>query len=111
MCVQEKKRLKHVKPLSVHMATHDKENNKRGNNAHKPKKDNKLSIKKNVKQDACFLYKKSGHMKKDCQKYKRWLKKKGYHISSLSWWINSGSTIHIVNTIKWVYQHKETNKS
>lgn len=78
MCVQEEERLKHEKPLSVHMATHDKGNAKRGNYAHKPKKDNKLSIKKNDKKDACFFCKKSGHMKKDCQKYKRWLEKKGF---------------------------------
>ena len=45
MCVQEEERLKHEKPLSVHMATHDKGNAKRGNHAHKLKKDNKLLIK------------------------------------------------------------------
>ena len=66
MCVQEEERLKHEKPLHVHMVTHDKENAKRDNHAHKPKKKNKFSIKKNDKQDACFFCKKSGHMEKDC---------------------------------------------
>jgi hypothetical protein len=45
------------------------------------KKDNKLSIKKNDNKDTCFFCKKGGHMKKDCQKYKRWLEKKGNIIS------------------------------
>ena len=67
MCVQEEERLKHEKPLSVNMTTHDKGNAKRGNHAHKLKKDNKLSIKKNDKKDVCFFCKNS----KDCQKYKR----------------------------------------
>jgi len=51
-------------------------------------------------------------MKKDCQKYKRWLKKKGNIISLVchesffveapwkTWWIDSSSTIHIVNTMQ-----------
>ena len=64
MCVQEAKKLKRKKPLSAHMATHDKGNAKRGNHAQKLKKKNKLSMKKNDKDD-CFFYKKSGNMKKD----------------------------------------------
>ena len=94
------------------MATHDKGNAKTGNHAHKLKKNNKLSIKKNDKKDACFFCKKSGHMKKDCQKYKNWLEKKGNIISlvchesffveapSSTWWIDSSSIIHIVNTMQ-----------
>jgi hypothetical protein len=90
------------------MATHDKGKTKRGKNAPHFKKENKLSIDQNGKNDTCFFYKKKGHMNKDCQKYLRWLKKKGNIISlvchelffveapSNTWWIHSGSTIHIV---------------
>jgi hypothetical protein len=113
MCVQEEERLKQEKPQSVHfVATHDKGKSKRGKSAPHLKKDNKLSIKKNDNKDTCFFCKKGGHMKKDCQKYKRWLEKKGNIISLVchesffveapcnTWWIDSGSTIHIVNTMQ-----------
>jgi hypothetical protein len=50
-------------------------------------------------------------MKKDCQKYIKWLERKGNLISLVCnesffveapnniWWIDSGSTIHIVNSM------------
>jgi hypothetical protein len=62
--------------------------------------------------DACFFCKKEGHMKKECQKYIKWLEKKGNLISFVchesffveapynTWWIDSDSTIHIVNTLQ-----------
>ena len=65
------------------------------------------SIKKESK---CFFYKKKGHMKKDCSKFKIWLEKKGTQFSFVyyeydmvnvnhnTWWIDSGSTIHVSNT-------------
>jgi hypothetical protein len=76
MCDQEEKRLKHKKPQSVHMATHDIEKTKRGKNVPHFKKDNKLSIKENDNKDTCFFCKKKAYMKKDCQKYQRLLEKK-----------------------------------
>jgi hypothetical protein len=113
ICVQEEERLKHEKPQSVHfVATHEKGKSKRGKSAPHPKKDNKLSIKKNDNKDTCFFCKKGGFMKKDCQKYKGWLEKKGNIISLVchesffveapcnKWWIDSSSTIHIVNTMQ-----------
>jgi hypothetical protein len=82
MCVQEKERLKYKKPQSVHfVVTHDKGKSKRGKSTPHFKKDNKLSNKKNDNKDTCLFCKKGGHMKKDCQKYKRWLEKKGNIIS------------------------------
>ena len=81
MCVQEDERLKHEKPQNFHMATHDKGKTKRVKNAPHFKKENKLSINQNGKKDTCFFRKKKRHMKKDCQKYLRWLKKKGNIIS------------------------------
>jgi hypothetical protein len=77
MCVQEEGRLKQEKPQSVYfVAIHDKGKSKRGKSAPHLKKDNKLSIKKNDNKDTCFFCKKWGHMKKDCQKYNRWLEKR-----------------------------------
>ena len=58
-----------------------------------------------------FFCKKKGHMKKDCLKFKIWLDKKGTQFSFVcyesnmvnvnhnTWWIDSGSTIHVSNTL------------
>ena len=59
-----------------------------------------------------FFCKKEGHVKKDYLKYKKWLEKKGNLISLVchesffveapnnTWWVDSGSTIHIVNSMQ-----------
>ena len=64
------------------------------------------------KESKCFFYKKKGHMKKDYVKFQKWLEKKGNSISFVcyesnmvdvnhnTWWINSGSTIHITNSLQ-----------
>ena len=51
-------------------------------------------------------------MKKDCTKFQKWLEKKGKLISFVcyesnmvdvghnTWWIDSGSTIHVSNTLQ-----------
>ena len=51
-------------------------------------------------------------MKKDCPKFKKWLEKKGNLLSFVcyecnmvnvninTWWIDSGSTIHIANSLQ-----------
>ena len=51
-------------------------------------------------------------MKKDCSKFKIWLDKKGTQFSFIcyesnmvnvihnTWWIDSGSTIHVSNTLQ-----------
>src|ERR1044072_6409501 len=65
-----------------------------------------------IKKDKCFFCKKKRHMKKDCLKFKNWLEKKGtpfafvfYESNMVSvdhntWWIDSGSTIHVSNTLQ-----------
>ena len=61
-------------------------------------------------------------MKKDCLKYKKWLEKKGNLISLVcyesffvetpnnTWWIDSGSTIHTVNSIQGFSESKEAKR-
>ncbi|WVZ08825.1 hypothetical protein V8G54_022171 [Vigna mungo] len=64
------------------------------------------------KESSCFFCKKKGHMKKDCLKFKNWLDKKGTPFAFVcyesnltsfnhnTWWIDSGSTIHVSNTLQ-----------
>ena len=63
------------------------------------------------KESKYFFCKKKGHMKKDCLKFKSWMDKKGtpftfvcyestmVNINHNTWWIDSGSTIHVSNTL------------
>ena len=72
----------------------------------------KIPVQPSIKEESkCFFYKKKGHMKKDCSKFKIWLDKKGTEFSFVcfeshlvnvnhkTWWIDSGSTIHVSNTL------------
>ena len=111
MCVQEEERLKHEKLESTHLATHVKENARKGQNALQVKKKN-IKHNDNKNKTKCFFCKKEWHMKKACLKYKKWLEKKGNLISLVchesvfveapnnTWWVDSGSTIHIVNSMQ-----------
>ncbi|GJX73241.1 putative RNA-directed DNA polymerase [Tanacetum coccineum] len=60
----------------------------------------------------CKFCHKKGHIQKDCLKFKEWLAKKGIFESFMinesfninvpinSWWINSGSMVHIANSLQ-----------
>ena len=64
-----------------------------------------------VSKEKCFFCKKAGNMKKECRKYKKWLEKKGndkclvcyeshlIDVSTNTWWLDSGATIHICNSL------------
>ena len=64
------------------------------------------------KENKCFFYKRKGHVKKYCPKFKKWLEKKRnlssfvcyetnmVHVNINTWWIDSGSTIHIANSLQ-----------
>ena len=83
------------------------EKKKRDQAKNKGKIHAQLVIKKESKY---FFCKKKGHVKKECSKFKTWLDKKGtpftficYESNMISvnhntWWIDSGSTIHVSNT-------------
>ena len=64
------------------------------------------------KENKCFFCKRKGHVKKDCPKFKKWLENKGnlpsfvcyesnmINVNINTWWIDSGSTIHITNSLQ-----------
>ncbi|KAL0313497.1 UNVERIFIED_CONTAM: hypothetical protein Sradi_5749000 [Sesamum radiatum] len=108
MCVQEEGRLSMEAGESVHMATQGK-NKDQAKEKGKAKVPPHAEIKKESK---CFFCKKKGHIKKDCPKFKIWLEKKGNQLSYVcyesnmvdichnTWWIDSGSTIHVTNSLQ-----------
>ena len=77
------------------------------------KRKRKIPIQPSIKKESkCFLCKKKGHVMKDCSKFRIWLDKKGTQFSFVcyesnmvnvnhnTWWIDSGSTIHVLNTLQ-----------
>lgn len=110
MCVQEEARLLQEQGESAHMATQGKKrkpfNKKKGKKPMAPQAD--------IKKDSimCFFCKKKGHAKKECAGFKKWMDDKGNPISLVcyesnmanvnlnTWWIDSGSTIHITNSLQ-----------
>ena len=116
MCVQEEERLllENVEE-SAHMAFKGKD---KGHETKKGK--GKLPAQADIKKESkCFFCKKKGHLKKDCVKYKAWSQKKGTYYTSFvcyesnmaichnTWWIDSGSTIHVSNTLQGFLDHRK----
>ena len=107
MCVQEKEMLLMEEDKRVNLTTFEK--HKRNQVNHKGRILAQPVVKKESK---CFFYKKKGHMKKDCPKFKNWLEKKGslfafvcyesntVNVNYNTWWIDPGSTIHVSNTLQ-----------
>uniref|UniRef100_A0A2N9II69 CCHC-type domain-containing protein n=1 Tax=Fagus sylvatica TaxID=28930 RepID=A0A2N9II69_FAGSY len=112
------------KTESAHMVTHNhsegerkfykgNRNNQNGNkggnfNNSKPQ----FKHKNEDMKGKCFWCRKKGHVKKDCNRFKNWLEKKGtplalvYFESNLvdvplnSWWIDTGASIHVTNSLQ-----------
>ena len=108
MCVQEEGRLTLEMGESAHYVAQGKHKVAQAKNKGK----GKLPVHKEMKKEPkCFFCKKKGHFKKDCLKFKAWLDKKGTLTSFVcyesnmvvchnTWWIDSGSTIHVSNTLQ-----------
>ena len=112
MCVQEEGRLNQEKLETVNLVSHKKGQTSKSKSDPKDKgKGVDVPIKKtgDKKLPICFFCKKKGHIKKECIKYKIWLKKNegmtslvcyesnfvNSHDLHNTWWIDSGSTIHV----------------
>ncbi|KAH9667906.1 hypothetical protein KPL70_021226 [Citrus sinensis] len=118
LCVQEEGRLNQERMESAHTVTAGKKFDKKGKGKGKTPLNqvNKNAIK-------CFFCKKKGHMKKACPKYMKWHEKKGnlislvcyesnmVHVSHNTWWIDSGSTSHISNTMQGFLNHRKLMES
>jgi transposase InsO family protein len=108
MCVQEEGRLVMEQGESAMLATHGK-----GKSQANQKGKGKITPQTDIKKDSkCFFCKKKGHMKKECAKFQKWLADKGnptsfvcyesnmINVNINTWWIDSGSTIHISNSLQ-----------
>ncbi|GJW43782.1 UBN2_2 domain-containing protein [Tanacetum coccineum] len=117
---QEEERLKVEKPDVVHVATTNsnkrksswKDKGSSGDNS-TPNKVQKTNASTSSFQGGpkCKFCHKKGHIQKDCPKFKEWLAKKGIFESFMinksfninvpinSWWIDSGSMVHIANSL------------
>ena len=107
MCIQEKGRLKMEMRESAILTTQENRTYQA-----KFKRKNKFLPKGDIKKESkCFFCKRTEHMKKDCDKFKKRLEKKDKSISLVTeskmidvkcntWWIDSGSTIHISNSLQ-----------
>ncbi|CBI31012.3 unnamed protein product, partial [Vitis vinifera] len=111
MCVQEEGRLMMEQGESVMLVTQRK--GKKGKSQASQKGKQQISPKSDIKKDEkCFFCKKKGHVKKKCLKFQNWLEKKGnptsficyesnmVNVNTNTWWIDSGSTIHISNSLQ-----------
>ena len=118
MCVQEEKRTKDDNSGTINYVKDNKKKNNNANSSSKSKgkgpmlhqpQQNKFIVEK----DQCLYCKKTEHYKKDCLDYlKMIMAKKGENIitiineslyvqySKSTWWIDSGATIHIVNSLQ-----------
>ena len=108
MCVQEEGRLIMKLGESTLLVTQGKNKDQA-----KPKGKCKVPPQADIKKKSkCFFCKNKRHIKKDCVKFQKWLEKKSNPISYVfyesnmvevsynTWWIDSGSTIHISNSLQ-----------
>jgi hypothetical protein len=137
MCVQEEERLKTANDGSINYVSNKKRNtNFKGNfekgnpssskgkapqqsQQHKPQQGQFV-----VEKDQCLYCKDKGHYKADCPKYlKMIMAKKGENIISFineslyidysksTWWIDSGATIHVANSLQGFRSTRTTQRS
>ena len=128
MLVQEETRLKNQGTHTIHLVSHQgagkKPKRNFGKGKQRPLKVNESSSqvhKKEHKGDRCHFCKKLGHYQKDCLKRKAWFEKKGKSSAFLCfefnlaefpyniWWIDSGCTTHVSNTLQGFLTTQTTN--
>ncbi|KAK3041532.1 hypothetical protein RJ639_002218 [Escallonia herrerae] len=135
MCVQEEERLKSEQPDNAHVAITGPSKGKgkgkkfgkgnvQGNKSASVTKTDKASSSgtKGSSGPRCHFCKDKGHMRKECRKFREWLEKKGnlsicvcyesYTIDAPlnTWWINTGATVHITNSLQGFLSVKKLNK-
>ena len=128
MLVQEETRLKNQGTHTIHLVSHQgagkKPKRNFGKGKQRPLKVNESSSqvhKKEHKGDRCHFCKKLGHYQKDCLKCKAWFEKKGkpsafvcfesnlVEVPYNTWWIDSGCTTHVSNTLQGFLTTQTTN--
>ncbi|KAM1502254.1 hypothetical protein ACFXTO_027626 [Malus domestica] len=123
ICVHEEQHIRQeIFEKKVNMVTDHHNNTARQDNNKGASNHSKLGVNKGYKavKGKCFFCKKPGHMKRHCQKYKKWLdsgKGKGnvmifkgevlvcFETNNVeyardSWWLDSGASIHVTNSLQ-----------
>jgi hypothetical protein len=130
MCVQEEERIKSANGGSINYVHKKKIANNKGNNySSKGKAPQQIQHKPGegqyvVEKDQCLHCKERGHYKKDCSKYlKMLMKRRGENIISFvneslyvdysksTWWIDSGATIHVANSLQGFHSTRTTQRN
>ncbi|CAL8167240.1 unnamed protein product [Prunus armeniaca] len=97
ICVQEEQNMKKDKiEEKINMIQSFKRDFGKGKTVGKKNKEEKET--KGLKPEGlkCYLCKKFGHMKRNCDRYKRWLDKQK---AKDSWWLDSGATVYVANSL------------
>ncbi|KAI5311940.1 hypothetical protein L3X38_041113 [Prunus dulcis] len=117
--VQEEQAIKKDKAY-INMVFAAKEGNKdkgKGNNVARKPKYNEGMKANGIAGIKCYFCKKIDHMKRACCRYKRWLEKQAKKCGNIheisvcfesnhvdfshnTWWLDSGATIHVLNTLQ-----------
>jgi hypothetical protein len=124
--VQETERIKAANSGTLSFVKDNKRNNANANSPSKPKGKGPMQPQQNrfvVNKDRC-LYCKEGHYKNDCPEFLNMiLTKKGENIitfineylyvqySKSTWWIDSGVTVHVANSLQGFRSTRTTQKN
>ncbi|CAL8993086.1 unnamed protein product, partial [Prunus brigantina] len=118
ICVQEEQNMKKDKTEEkINMVQNSfRRDFGKGKIVGKKNKEEKLTKELKPNGLKCYFCKKLGHMKRNCDKYKRWLDKQkakgktnqvhvcfesnAIEISSDSWWLDSGALVHVANSLQ-----------